>query len=410
MWLATMSLRAFLRLTTYFEGITSLTLTNTKAPFGHRRNASWAHAELPSIMYEDDDGGDEDGTPVPTRQDEEDKALLKVSGESSLRTRSYSDGAVTERPKQPKQKEKTLAYWKLEKELRLAKDTLLLKVEQCQTLEQYKEKLTAELDDLATSVFEEAHEMVRVEKEARFLSDKRWKEAHTQNEVLLAEVAALKAVVEHAMQTQAKPGKHATVSKGSKPRRSFRWRSNEHHLPRMRSRSSDDLLQAEAVAVHKDHVEATVDVCELEALGQWREANYNYEHDWMLARLETDIKPCLATACQDASMHEQLLKCIQNNTLVIEDHVSAEEQCQLSKAKAECNFRMKLSPKDESELVICERTRNQLVALCNLFTYTRYLQKGLVTGEEDTVLLKLKRLLFGVQQARLLGTLPAAAN
>jgi hypothetical protein len=28
-------------------------MTNTKNAFGHRRNASWAHTELPSIMYED---------------------------------------------------------------------------------------------------------------------------------------------------------------------------------------------------------------------------------------------------------------------------------------------------------------------------------------------------------------------
>jgi hypothetical protein len=42
------------------------------------------------------------------------------------------------------------------------------------------------MDDLATSVFEEAHAMVRTEKEARFLAEKRYTETHQQNEVLTA--------------------------------------------------------------------------------------------------------------------------------------------------------------------------------------------------------------------------------
>lgn len=36
-----------------------------------------------------------------------------------------------------------LAYWKLEKELRLAKDKLMVKAEECASLSQYKDQLTA---------------------------------------------------------------------------------------------------------------------------------------------------------------------------------------------------------------------------------------------------------------------------
>ena len=35
----------------------------------------------------------------------------------------------------------TLAYWRLEKELRLAKDKLLAKAEECESLEQYRSRL-----------------------------------------------------------------------------------------------------------------------------------------------------------------------------------------------------------------------------------------------------------------------------
>lgn len=34
-------------------------------------------------------------------------------------------------------------------------------------MEEYKKSLTIEMDELTTTLFEEAHEMVRVEKEAR---------------------------------------------------------------------------------------------------------------------------------------------------------------------------------------------------------------------------------------------------
>ena len=135
---------------------------------------------------------------------------------------------------------------------------------------------------------------------ARFLSDKRWAEAKAQNDVLLAEVKALKAVVEHTMleqslsknirgtaqskgacmhtaslhlvSTQSRPslglvlgtglhGAHlATLSRADtlaccanpdlgglpagKQRRSFRWRPAADTGPtRLRSRSSDDLLE-----------------------------------------------------------------------------------------------------------------------------------------------------------------------
>eukprot|EP00045_Choanoeca_perplexa_P009152 m.87364 g.87364 ORF g.87364 m.87364 type:complete len:393 (+) comp14774_c0_seq1:218-1396(+) len=382
------------------EGINNLTMTNTKKPLGHRRNASWAHAELPSIMYDEvaAESGDEDGDGEATTN----PTLLGVTDKG--RTRSYSDGALTAAPLKEDKKEKTLAYWRLEKELRLAKDTLLLKVEQCDTLEQYKEKLTAELDDLATSVFEEAHEMIRVEKEARFLSDKRWAETKAQNDVLLAEVKALKAVVEHSMleHSMSKNIKGNCQSKG-KARRSFRWRpANEP--TRLRSRSSDDLLEVEAVAVRRDQVEQTVDSRELDMLGEWRDAGYRYDHAWMQDRARTDVAPCLSAACYDPDQQAALLACIQDNALVIEEHITTVTRCELAHVDAACTFRIRMSP-TSPWLAVCERTRNQLVALCNLFTYTSYLQKGLVTGEDVTVLIKLRRLLLGVHQARLQGTL-----
>ena len=46
-------------------------------------------------------------------------------------------------------------------------------------MENYKKTLTEEMDDLTSTLFEEAHEMVRIEKEARHKDHSYLKEVHT---------------------------------------------------------------------------------------------------------------------------------------------------------------------------------------------------------------------------------------
>ena len=53
------------------------------------------------------------------------------------------------------------------------------------------------MDDLTVTLFEEAHEMVRVEKEARHKDHVLLKETQDQTEVLMAELKALKELVAH---------------------------------------------------------------------------------------------------------------------------------------------------------------------------------------------------------------------
>ena len=97
---------------------------------------------------------------------------------------------------------------KLETQLRLAKDKLATKSEKVAELEEYKGNLEREMDEFTVTLFEEAHEMVRVEKEARHKDHMLLllQETQDKSSVLQEELKALKALVEHMQKASGKVG------------------------------------------------------------------------------------------------------------------------------------------------------------------------------------------------------------
>ena len=97
---------------------------------------------------------------------------------------------------------------KLETQLRLAKDKLATKSEKVAELEEYKGNLEREMDEFTVTLFEEAHEMVRVEKKARHKDHMLLllQETQDKSSVLQEELKALKALVEHMKKTSGKGG------------------------------------------------------------------------------------------------------------------------------------------------------------------------------------------------------------
>ncbi|EGD73663.1 hypothetical protein PTSG_12304 [Salpingoeca rosetta] len=232
-------------------------LTKTSRASRHTRSVSWTNTSLPPMMFEDArSGSGGTDTTSPNNKKNEKKGHSKVKGKgkgqgSSLkdasapppqirvttpipevvddhttdddakaviaelqqpavhrspddvhiaaRERSNSDTWLLARARRQASKDhnKALAYWRLEKEYRLVKDKLVAKAEECDSLAQYKEQLTREMDDLTESLFEEAHKMVRTAKEEAVRAEKRHIEAASKVEMLTAEVSALKTIVEH---------------------------------------------------------------------------------------------------------------------------------------------------------------------------------------------------------------------
>lgn len=110
--------------------------------------------------------------------------------------------------------EQTLAYWKLETKLRLAADKMLAKDEEVDELNKYRDTLEEEMGDLTCTLFEEANEMVRVEKEARQRDHILLKETQDKTSLLQAELKALKEIVAHLRKNGGAP--EAYVGAGSK--------------------------------------------------------------------------------------------------------------------------------------------------------------------------------------------------
>ncbi|XP_024945818.1 guanine nucleotide exchange factor for Rab-3A isoform X2 [Cephus cinctus] len=98
------------------------------------------------------------------------------------------------------------AVAKLQDELKRAHEELKLKDEEVARLSRIRQDVEAELEELTASLFQEAHNMVREANVRQATAEKLLAESRMKNEVLAAEVAALKTLV--LTSTPARPNPH----------------------------------------------------------------------------------------------------------------------------------------------------------------------------------------------------------
>ena len=187
---------------------------------------------------------------------------------------------------------------KLETQLRLAKDKLGTKSEKVAELEEYKGNLEREMDEFTVTLFEEAHEMVRVEKEARHKDHMLLllQETQDKSSVLQEELKALKALVEHMQKASGKGGKakaYLTPVEAAAAKAQAEDSAKE-------TRTYDTQLFNELLRRHAEPA--------LEAQGS----------DFMKRVMSDDVNPCLAFHPKTAALSEKLLTAIVANMLVIE--------------------------------------------------------------------------------------------
>eukprot|EP00053_Salpingoeca_punica_P012642 m.113411 g.113411 ORF g.113411 m.113411 type:complete len:503 (+) comp16000_c0_seq2:534-2042(+) len=394
------------------EGITELTLTDRKA---RARQPSYVNTNLPRMEFEDGSNtDDEDSECVDLvvqrrRSSKKSSAGLSASGSaeqaghspegsivgalpthfrktsselpttgtetsaerdafSRSRSRSFTDtSSIGKNFRSKQKKEKTLAYWKLEKELRQAKDNLKAKMEECTNLEQYGNSLTQELDDLTLTLFEE----VTNEKNARALADRKVKETEEQMKVLQAELAALKMVISHA-QISVK-GKTA------------------------KERASQ--LRAEKEAADAKPVIEPVLYKEFSA---WLQAPTMGQDSLFMKRvIEEDIRSCMAFDPSTAELSATVLKSIWDNTFTIEaTHDSHSGPCALSLSKEACRFRLRPRESD-GWLYICALTRSRIVAVCDFVVLARHITQKVLKLSASDAYNRFIKLRLNMNKARL---------
>ncbi|XP_067856145.1 rab-3A-interacting protein [Heptranchias perlo] len=275
-------------------------------------------------------------------------------------------------------------YERLKEELAKAQRELKLKDEECERLSKVRDQLGQELEELTASLFEEAHKMVREANIKQAAAEKQFKEAQGKIDVLQAEVAALKTLVQSSSPTsptkELQPSTKAHFKKGhARNKSTSAMASNSQELnvtqPIVRDcKEVDSLLFGEFKA--------------------WKEEPSMDRTCYFLDRIyKEDIYPCLTfSKCELAST---ILEAVEGNTLSIEPvgfqplpvvKASAVEcggpkKCALSGQTKTCKHRIKLGD-SSSYYYVSPFCRYRIMSVCNFFTYIRYIQQGLVKQQD----------------------------
>ncbi|XP_073739718.1 guanine nucleotide exchange factor for Rab-3A isoform X2 [Callorhinus ursinus] len=346
----------------------------------------------------------------------------------------------------------------LKEELHKAQKELKLKDEECERLSKVREQLERELEELTASLFEEAHKMVREANMKQAASEKQLKEARGKIDMLQAEVSALKTLV--LTSTPASPNRelHPQLLSPTKagPRKGhLRHKSTSSTLcpavcpaaghtltpdkegkePGLPPLLSLLLCVVPSKAVHLTYEPAwqllsgepltaptsatsfsfsrQVDTTLFAEFQAWRESPTLDKTCPFLERVyREDVGPCLDFTMQELSA--LVRAAVEDNTLTIEPVASqslptvkvatvecgSTNTCALSGLARACHHRIRLGD-SESHYYISPSSRARITAVCNFFTYIRYIQQGLVRQEAEPMFWEITRLRKEMSLAKL---------
>ncbi|KAK3525702.1 hypothetical protein QTP70_005888 [Hemibagrus guttatus] len=291
----------------------------------------------------------------------------------------------------------------LREQLDAAQKELKLKGEECERLSLLRKQLEQELEELTASLFEEAHKMVREANVKQATAEKQLKEAQGKIDVLQAEVTALKTLVltstPSSPNRQLHPQLLSPGSRGasSRPGGHTRNKSATLTLPQLQAGCPSE-------NAHTSREERELDSVLFAEFLSWREKPSLDQSSAFLTRIyKEDIGPCLSFTCSELSQSVQ--SAVENNFLTIEpvaltalpmDKASSIEcgglkKCALSGMSHLCRHRIKLGDK-ENYYYISPSSRARITAVCNFFTYIRYIQQGLVRHDAEQMFCEVMRL------------------
>ncbi|XP_056595753.1 guanine nucleotide exchange factor for Rab-3A isoform X2 [Triplophysa dalaica] len=292
----------------------------------------------------------------------------------------------------------------LREQLDAAQKELKSKDEECVRLSHVRNQLELELEDLTASLFEEAHKMVREANVKQATAEKQLNEAQGKIDVLQAEVSALKTLVLTSTPSSPNPQLHPQLlSPGSA-------RGSRGHV-RNKSASSALQLQPEPMCVPSQQEERELDSVLFAEFLSWKESASLEDASAFLSRVQReDISPCLSFTCSELSKSVQ--RAVENNSLTIEPVAMTTvsvvkaidgrgpNKCALSGMSRPCRHRIKLGDK-ENYYYISPSSRARITAVCNFFTYIRYIQQGLVRQEVQLMFWEVMRLRREMSLAKL---------
>ncbi|XP_007426602.1 guanine nucleotide exchange factor for Rab-3A isoform X2 [Python bivittatus] len=288
----------------------------------------------------------------------------------------------------------------LKEELHRAQKELKLKDEECERLSKVREQLEQELEELTASLFEEAHKMVREANTKQAASEKQLREAQGKIDMLQAEVTALKTLV--ITSTPSSPNRELHPQLQSPTKTAFRKGHG-----RNKSTSSTGAITVAGQNAPQEPVNSEfkeMDSILFAEFQAWKESPTLDKSCSFLKRIyHEDVGPCLDFTKHELS--ELVQAAVEQNTLTIEPvatqalpvvKVSAIEcggpkKCALSGLSRACRHRIKLGDSG-NYYYISPSCRARITAVCNFFTYIRYIQQGLVRQDVELMYWEVMRL------------------
>nr|XP_034492926.1 guanine nucleotide exchange factor for Rab-3A isoform X4 [Marmota flaviventris] len=297
----------------------------------------------------------------------------------------------------------------LKEELHKAQKELKLKDEECERLCRVRDQLQQELEELTASLFEEAHKMVREANMKQAASEKQLKEARGKIDMLQAEVTALKTLV--ITSTPASPNRELHPQLLSPTKAGPRKGHSRH-----KSTSSTlcpVMCPAAGHTLTPDKEGKEVDTTLFAEFQAWRASPTLDKACPFLERVyREDVGPCLDFTMQELSA--LVRAAVEDNTLTIEPVASqplptgkaaevdcgSANTCALSGLARICRHRIRLGD-SESHYYISPSSRARITAVCNFFTYVRYIQQGLVRQDAEPMFWEIMRLRKEMSLAKL---------
>ncbi|KRX48669.1 Guanine nucleotide exchange factor for Rab-3A [Trichinella murrelli] len=260
----------------------------------------------------------------------------------------------------------------------------------CAKLQKIQESLDSEIHELTASLFQEAYRIVTEADSKRLYSEKLLTEARGTVEMLQEEIKALKLLMgknevkvspSRSLQefSPSKIFKKPTLFEG-KNGGPFCFLNTNKKSPSVvtRSVSEHDPL------VDHDHPSLEIDpICHQE-FTIWLENHdlTDIEHPFLKRIYNEDIYPCLNFT--NTKLASLVCNSIVNNTIILENILASENEkakiCALTEMPRLCSYRMKIDNADQWHYIstFCRNRVRSIAAICDLFTYLRYLAQGLV--------------------------------
>lgn len=282
----------------------------------------------------------------------------------------------------------------MRQELEAARRSIAEKDEKMCRLTRIQDTVDAEVQELTEKLFQEAYRMVNYAEERRERSERLLNESRLQVEVLTAEVAALKLLVQtpgmgqnHFQHTSpehksalaklfSSSSARRSSSSGAAHRKSSTMPPTTAYMAREKERENEQ-KQAEAVE--------EVDPILMFEFTSWRDAGHPFAHHPFMDRVNSEeITPCMLFNAKELS--DAILDSIAANKLELEPvhedkpHIMP---CALTNVARFCPYRVRVA-EDAPWYRISLLARNRIAAVCDYYTFIRYLRVGLIkSGVRD---------------------------